>query len=121
MAKKKVSAYICIFLGEMQRGTGAEVTIVTDVKGILKWIVGAYGTPFKNLEITDNKLTGELQADDEHVLSLKLDFDNKKTFIKLEEDIDVILCPDGRPWATEMYPIYEDEPLKAGNIFRETV
>lgn len=117
---RKVQAYICVYIGEMRAGLGADIRIIDSIEEYFKWFIGPYDLNPKGIKIDGTKLTADLQVDEENGLDVEIDFNDRNSLIKLEEDIDVTLFPDGSPWRTQFYPLYEGESLKAGEIFSDS-
>lgn len=117
---RKVQAYICVYIGEMRTGLGADIRIIDSIEEFFKWFIGPYDLSPKDVKIEGTKLTADLQVYEENWLDVEIDFNNRDSLIKLEEDIDVTLFPDGSPWRTQFYPVYEGEPLKADEIFSDS-
>lgn len=118
---KIVQSYICVYVGQMRLGMGADIQVIDSVGDYFNWFLGPYDLKAKDIKIDGAKLTADLQVDDENGLDVELDFNDPSSLVKLEEDIDVIMFSEGSPWRTEFYPVYEGEPLKAGEIFSDSL
>ena len=118
---KTVQSYICVYVGQMRLGMGADIQIIDSIGDYLNWFLGPYDLKATNIKINGKKLSAELQVNPDNALDIELDFDDRDTLIKLEEDIDVTMFPEGSPWRTQFHPVYEGETLKAGEIFSDSL
>ncbi|VTU34786.1 hypothetical protein [Variovorax sp. RA8] len=118
---RKIQAYICVYIGEMRRGLGADIRIIDSIEEYFKWFIAPYDLNPKDIKVDGSRLTADLQVDEENGLDVEIDFNDRDSLVKLEEDIDITLFPDGSPWRTQFHPVYEGEPLTSGEIFSDSI